>query len=138
MLIFLNNQQLNQSSITNTLTGFIDVTMNKVWVDKNNVEGLRSLSVDIHLHRASSGGASLYRTFELNGTVNRDINGAMNIHFNIRNNSGEHLGDGHYNKYNESRNVNFSISCSEEVRKELTEYAEITIEEVLNYFNEEK
>lgn len=82
--------------------------------------------------------SNINEIFELTGNISRDVNGALNIHFNVHNNSGEHIGDGHYNKYNESSNINFSINCSEEIRKELTEYAETTIDDILAYFNIEK
>ena len=73
--------------------------------------------------------------YEINGNINREISGSLNIHFSIKNITGEHLGDCHYNKYNESPNVNFSINCPEINREEITEYTDTIIDSILEYFN---
>lgn len=73
-------------------------------------------------------------TFEMSGTVNREISGSLNIHFNVNRLNGEYVGEGHYNKYGENSNINFGINCDEKVRDELTSYTDTVIDSVLEYF----
>lgn len=35
-------------------------------------------------------------TFEMNGSVSRDVSGSLNLHFNVSRVGGEHVGDCHY------------------------------------------
>ena len=73
--------------------------------------------------------------YEINGNINREVSGSLNIHFSITNTTGEHLGDCHYHKYNDVSNINFSINCSEVNREEITEYADTLIDSILEHFN---
>lgn len=73
-------------------------------------------------------------TFEMSGTVSREVSGSINIHFNVNRLSGEYVGDCHYNKYGEDSKVNFGINCNEEVRDELTSYTDTVIDSILEYF----
>lgn len=72
--------------------------------------------------------------FEMDGCVNQDVSGSLNIHFNITFNNGEFMGDCYYNKYKESNTINFNLNCSEEHRDTLTTYANSVIKFVLNSF----
>ena len=72
--------------------------------------------------------------YEMTGSAGHEVSGAINIHFNVNKVSGEHIGNGSYNKYGDSGNVNFSVNCSEEYRDELTAYADTVIDSVLTHF----
>ncbi len=75
-------------------------------------------------------------TFEMSGSVNREVSGSINLHFNVNKVDGEHVGDCHYDKYGESSDVNFRVNCSEENRDTLITYADTVVDSVLNYFKE--
>jgi predicted DNA-binding protein with PD1-like motif len=74
--------------------------------------------------------------FETSGSITLDITGNIHIHFNVRRSDGDHIGDCHYSKYEEVNTANFSINCSEENREELTGYADVLIDSVLNHFKD--
>lgn len=73
--------------------------------------------------------------YEITGNVAKDINSSLNIHFTINKISGEYLGDVHYNRYNESDNINFGINCLEENRDEIIASADSIIDYLLNHFS---
>lgn len=73
--------------------------------------------------------------FEMYGSASQDVNGSLNINFQINKVGGDYLGDCHYNRYAESANVNFGLNCSEENRAEFTAYADSVIDFVLDHFN---
>ena len=73
-------------------------------------------------------------TFEMNGSISREVSGSLNLYFNVSRVGGEHVGDCHYNKYGENSNVNFGVNCAEENRDELTAYADTVVDSVLEYF----
>ena len=75
-------------------------------------------------------------TFEMTGSVNREVSGSLNLYFNVNKVDGERVGDGHYNKYGESSEVNFGVNCSEENRDGLLAYADTVVDSVLAYFKE--
>lgn len=72
--------------------------------------------------------------FEMTGTANKDVSGSLHIHFNVNNKTGEHIGNGHYNKHSENSNVSFGVDCPESKRAELMNYAETIIDSVLEHF----
>lgn len=76
--------------------------------------------------------------FVMEGNINRDNEGTLNIHFNVNTTIGDVVGDCHYNKYGDSTTVNFGVNCSEENREALTEYADTVIDSVLEHFKSEK
>lgn len=73
-------------------------------------------------------------TFEMSGTVSREVSSSINIYFNVNRLSGEYVGDCYYNKYGEDSNINFGVNCAEEVRDELTSYTDTVIDYILEYF----
>ena len=73
--------------------------------------------------------------FEMRGSASQDVNGSVNINFQVNKVGGDYLGDCHYNKYAESTNVNFSLNCPEEDRDEFAAYADSVIDFVLDHFN---
>lgn len=75
-------------------------------------------------------------TFEMIGSANREVSGSLNLHFNVNKVGGERVGEGHYNKYGETSDVNFGVNCSEENRDELLAYADTVVDSVLAYFKE--
>ena len=72
-------------------------------------------------------------TYEMSGSLSRDVSGSLNIHFNVNTLDGERVGDGHYNKYGENGEVNFGINCVEDKRDALTAYADTVVDSVLAY-----
>lgn len=72
--------------------------------------------------------------YEMTGTANREISGAINVSINVNRIGGERVGDCYYNKYAEMGNVNFTVSSAEENREELVAYADTVIDSVLEYF----
>ena len=72
--------------------------------------------------------------YEMTGTTNREISGAINVSINVNRIGGERVGDCYYTKYAEMGNVNFNVSSSEENREELIAYANTVIDSVLEYF----
>lgn len=72
-------------------------------------------------------------TYEMSGSLSRDVSGSLNIHFNVNTLDGERVGDGHYNKYGESGEVNFGVNCTEAKRDALTAYADTVVDSVLAY-----
>ena len=72
--------------------------------------------------------------YEMTGTANREISGAINVSINVNRIGGERVGDCYYNKYAEMGNVNFTVSSAEEDREELVAYADTVIDSVLEYF----
>lgn len=73
--------------------------------------------------------------FEMSGSVSRDISGSLNIYFNVNHLEGNRVGEVRYNKYVESGDVNFGVTCSEANRDELSAYADATVDYILEYLN---
>lgn len=74
-------------------------------------------------------------SFEINGTINKDTLGTLNINFNINEKGGNYLGNCYYNTYIENGNISFGLNCNEENRDALTSYTDTIIDSVLAYFN---
>ena len=73
--------------------------------------------------------------FEINGNINRDLSGSINVNFSINKKEGDYVGDGHYYKYGESDSTNFGVNCKEEDRTTIIAYADTLIDSILNHFN---
>ena len=73
--------------------------------------------------------------FEMSGSVSRDISLSLNIYFNVNHLEGNRVGEVRYNKYVESGDVNFGVTCSEANRDELSAYADATVDYILEYLN---
>lgn len=73
--------------------------------------------------------------YVMNGNVNREASGTINVYFNVNTVGDEYVGDCHYSAYPENNTVNFGVNCSETNRDELTAYADTVIDSVLEYFN---
>lgn len=76
--------------------------------------------------------------FVMEGDINRDNSGTLNIHFNVNTVDGDVVGDCHYNKYGDATTVNFGVNCSEENREALTVYADTVIDSILEHFKSEE
>ena len=72
--------------------------------------------------------------YEIRGNISRDSAGSLNIHLNISTLDGGHVGDAHYNSYVENDRVNFGVTCSEEIREEVTACADTVIDSVIEHF----
>lgn len=72
--------------------------------------------------------------YEIRGSISRDSAGSLNIHFSINKLDGDYIGDAHYNSYVENDHVNFGVTCSEEIREEITACADTVIDSVIKYF----
>jgi hypothetical protein len=72
--------------------------------------------------------------YEMSGSASRDVSGSLNVHINVNSVNGERIGDCHYNKYGEGSEVNFGVNCSETNRDALTEYADVVVDSVLEFF----
>ena len=70
---------------------------------------------------------------EISGNLTHEASGAVSVHFTVNAVGGEYLGDCNYTKYTEGNNVHFSVSCPEDRREEITEYADTVIDSVLEY-----
>lgn len=70
--------------------------------------------------------------FEINGTISHNVDGALNIHFNITNHLGDFIGECHYDKYDSVGMVNFQINCSEAYRQTVTDYMNTVIIQMKN------
>ena len=72
--------------------------------------------------------------YETSGTVTYEANGSISVHFNVRDNGGNYIGDGHYSKYGDEGQINFGVNCSEANREAITAYADSVIDYVLSQF----
>lgn len=68
------------------------------------------------------------------GDINKDVEGTLNIHFNVTRVDGTYLGDCSYSKYPSSNTAYFSISCSDSDRSEHLSYSTTLVENVLKHF----
>ena len=73
--------------------------------------------------------------YELKGSVNLETSGSVHINFAVNNVDDSHVGDCYYSRYAGSDNVSFSMSCGDESRDALYEYASSVIAFVLYNFN---
>ena len=73
--------------------------------------------------------------FEINGNINKDVNGSINVNFSINKIEGDYVGDVHYHKYGESESTNFGVNCKEADRTTIVAYADTLIASVLEHFN---
>lgn len=68
------------------------------------------------------------------GNINKDVEGTLNIQFNVNRVDGTYLGDCSYSKYPSSTTAYFSISCSDSDRLEHLSYSATLVENVLKHF----
>ena len=73
--------------------------------------------------------------WSLNGSVNNEVSGNLNVNADVYNELGEHVGSMHYNKPLEGM-IHFSVNVSEDKRDEFTNYVDTVIESVLAHFSE--
>lgn len=74
--------------------------------------------------------------YAINGSITNSASGQLNVHFTISKAEGEHIGDCYYNKQAETGSSNFSLTCPEENRSEVTTYTTSVIDSVLDYFKQ--
>lgn len=72
--------------------------------------------------------------FEMQGNVSVEVSGSLSIHFNVKNLSGERIGDCYYHNHDRSKGINLGISCSEEHREDLSAYVDYVIDSILTHF----
>ena len=72
--------------------------------------------------------------YSASGDISRDVEGTLNIHFNVNRVDGAYLGDCSYSKYPSSTTAHFSISCSDSDRLEHLSYSTTLVENVLKHF----
>lgn len=72
--------------------------------------------------------------YNTTGNISRDVEGTLNIQFNVNRVDGTYLGDCSYSKYPSSTTAHFSISCSDSDRLEHLSYSTTLVEDVLKHF----
>lgn len=72
--------------------------------------------------------------YNTTGNISRDVEGTLNIQFNVNRVDGTYLGDCSYSKYPSSPIAHFSISCSDSDRLEHLSYSTTLVENVLKHF----
>lgn len=73
--------------------------------------------------------------WSLNGNVNNEVSGNLNMNADVYNELGEHVGSMHYSKPLEGM-VHVSVNVNEDKRDEFTNYVDTVIESVLAHFSE--
>lgn len=73
--------------------------------------------------------------WSLNGNINNEVSGNLNMNADVYNELGEHVGSMHYSKPLEGM-VHVSVSVNEDKRDEFTNYVDTVIESVLAHFSE--
>ena len=73
--------------------------------------------------------------WRLNGNVNNEVSGNLNMNADVYNELGEHVGSMHYSKPLEGM-VHVSVNVNEDKRDEFTNYVDTVIESVLAHFSE--
>lgn len=68
--------------------------------------------------------------WEMNGNAYIEVNGSMNLHGDVRDELGEHIGNFSYHKPVEGQ-INMSVNVSEEKRDAFVKYVDTVIEAVL-------
>lgn len=72
--------------------------------------------------------------YTISGSVSRDVNGTLNIHFTLNTTEGNRAGDCYYNVYGENAEVSFGVNCREELRNEIYEHSNALVSSVIDYF----
>lgn len=72
--------------------------------------------------------------YNTTGNISKDVEGTLNIQFNVNRVDGTYLGDCSYSKYPSSPIAHFSISCSDSDRSEHLSYSITLVEDVLKHF----
>lgn len=72
--------------------------------------------------------------YNISGSVSREANGTLNIHFTLNTLEGDHAGDCYYNVYGENAEVNFGVNCREELRNKIYEHSNALILSILDHF----
>lgn len=75
-------------------------------------------------------------TMSMTGSVSRASSGSINLHFSVATLEGDRVGDCNYNKYGESSDATFSVSCAEGHRDSLTAYADTVVDSVLKFLKD--
>lgn len=70
-------------------------------------------------------------TYIVEGNVNRDLKGHLNVNFRVNNLDGTGIGNGYYNKYYENNNSDFGVSASNENLEKLIGYAKEIVDFVI-------
>ena len=73
--------------------------------------------------------------WRLNGNVNNEVSGNLNMNADVYNELGEYVGSMHYSKPLEGM-VHVSVNVNEDKRDEFTNYVDTVIESVLAHFSE--
>lgn len=74
--------------------------------------------------------------FKLTGEFTNEVNGVLNITFQVNNLENAYVGSGNYCKHNEGNSVNFNLNCSEESREAIINSVNELILNILNFINE--
>ena len=74
--------------------------------------------------------------FKLTGEFTNEVNGVLNITFQVNNLEDAYVDNGNYCKYSEGTSVNFNLNCSEESRASIINSVNELILNILNFINE--
>lgn len=75
--------------------------------------------------------------FKLTGEFTNEVNGVLNITFQVNNLEDAYVGNGNYCKYSEGNSVSFNLNCSEESREAIINSVNELILNILSFINED-
>lgn len=73
--------------------------------------------------------------YKITGDFTNDVNGTLNINFQVYTAEDNNIGSGNYYQYNAKDNVNFNINCPELDRENIVSSVNSVINNLLNYIN---
>jgi hypothetical protein len=94
--------------------------------------------MDINKKSETFSFVSIDNEYKFKGEFTYDVNGLLNINFQVYNLNDANIGNGNYYRYNNTDNVNFNFNCPEELRELFNTQANSIVNEILNYINPEE